>query len=160
MINYASLKRAMKPKVALNAQTLNLARDFVYDSWCERSRELGYSPAFMPSDLSGSCKFSSLFVQRVFGGTVEANYHHCFNRIDGVVIDLNEHAMDVLSMDNPYLHDEVFANDPEFHESLESCLPRVEKWASEFIEKALSMGFGPSPQKPRDKDSVFLPPSI
>lgn len=145
VIDLESLTTAMKPKVALNAHTLNLARAFVFKQWIARAIELGHQP--LPMDLTNSCKFSSLFAQRVFGGTIEANESHCFNRINGKVVDINEFAMDTISLDEPHECDEYFMEEPEFHESMTSCLPRVERWCDEFIIQALQQGHGISTTK-------------
>ncbi|MEG0868905.1 MAG: hypothetical protein RSG77_17885 [Hafnia sp.] len=146
MITLYDLTTPKKPKVALNAHTLNLARNFVLDRWQARAKELGLDK---PEDLTNSCKFSSLFVQRIFGGSIEANECHCYNRINGIVVDLNEFAMDVLGMDEPYLEDPDFLEEPEFHESLSSCQARVSAWVSGFYELAQERGYAlPKDQSP------------
>jgi hypothetical protein len=145
MITLRHLTTNKKPKVALNAHTLNLARDFVLLRWKARAEEYGL---IEPHDLSRSCKFSCLFVQDTFGGKIEANEEHCFNKINGIIVDLNEFSIDVLTMDEPYTHDPEFLAEPDFHHSLDSCMERVKGWVKDFHVIAVEKGYAITPEPP------------
>lgn len=58
-----------------DADLADRAREFVLRKWRERAEERGLS---MPDDLSGSCKFSSLFASRLFGLEMRGNEQHQF----------------------------------------------------------------------------------
>lgn len=88
-----------------------------------------------PIDLSQSCKYGSLFIQQVFGGSIRGHYEHQYNLINGRLIDLSHDSLDVGKMNNPYLHEQEYFEIPELHASLTHCLPRAKKWADEFIER-------------------------
>lgn len=111
------------------------AKAFVFRLWCELALE---RQAPVPSDLSGACKYGSLFVQGVFGGVIEGHYAHQFNRIDGRLIDLGHDALDVGRMRNPYLHDADYFLIPEYRDRLARCAPRVEAWVAGFLCPPLS----------------------
>lgn len=112
---------------------IRLAKNFFMDKWRERAKETGRS---IPTDLSGACKFGSLFAQAVFGGTLQGNYNHQFVVLDnGIRIDLGEDAQDRLSFSDDgewYNHDDAFFNNPEHLESMTSCKPRVQRWVKEW----------------------------
>ncbi|MEP3670906.1 MAG: hypothetical protein ABJN42_29775 [Roseibium sp.] len=132
--------------IAPTPENIAAARDFVFEKWNERAAERGLAPR---SDLSGSCKFSSLFAQTVFGTSLQGNYHHQFGVLaDGTVLDLNAEARDVQELDNPWVHDPDFWENPEHIESLESCAPRVAGWIKEF-EQVIS--------EPDDTERGFEP---
>lgn len=121
------------PKLPLAAtpETIERARAFIMRAWAARATELGRDK---PADLSGSCKLSSMFAQRVFGGTIQGNRDHQFLRLDNcAILDLNEGAADVAALAEPYQHDRRFWNNREHRESMASCLPRVERWVAEFL---------------------------
>jgi hypothetical protein len=105
------------------------ASAFVFEKWKERAAERG-EPT--PTDLSNSCKFSSLFAQALFGGQIAGNYDHQYLDFNGKVIDLNVDAADVDALKNPYANDPKFLRHPDFKASLASCKPRVAKWVKEF----------------------------
>lgn len=108
----------------------DLAREFVLRKWRERAAERGLS---VPRDLSGSCKFSSLFASRLFGLEMRGNEDHQFCiHPDGSIFDLNADAEDVRALANPWKHDPAFWMNPDHQESMESCHPRVEAWLDEF----------------------------
>ena len=115
------------------SDNLQRAKRFVLRKWRERSEERGYP---RPNDLSGACKFASLFVQQVFGGKLRGNEWHQFVVREGIVIDLAEDVEDVKAMPHPYRHDRSFWNNPEHRESLSSCTPRVKRWVEEFLRGA------------------------
>jgi hypothetical protein len=128
-----NLDKHYPPRVVLNETTWCQAQEFILSKWKERAAEYQLP---IPTDLSMSCKFSSLFVQRIFGGFLQGNLRHVFNEIDGNVHDLNASAMDVLTIEDPHEDDSECLYDPEYIESLESCLPRVNAWTKEFLTLA------------------------
>lgn len=107
------------------------AKVFVFRKWCEQAAE---RQAVVPADLSGACKYGSLFMQRVFGGTLRGHFEHQYNLIEGRLVDLSHDAADVGRMRNPYLHEPDYFAVPELIASLDGCTPRVEVWAAEFME--------------------------
>jgi hypothetical protein len=111
--------------------------DFVYEKWCQRAIERNQ---IQPEDLSYSCKFSSLFIKMIFGGVIEGNEHHQYNVIEGKIWDLSSQSRDVLDLKKKgidvYYHDLYFFANDEHLESLQSCMPRVMGWVSEY-EQAL-----------------------
>jgi len=133
---------------------LRAARAFVMAKWRERARELGLPD---PDDLSGSCRFSSMFAQGIFGGELQGNPAHQFVRLDGEVLDLNADARDVRErraeweaaqrkarigrrLDgrewharDPHAHDRRYWWSMENQEALRRCKPRVDSWTREFI---------------------------
>lgn len=112
-------------------ENVERARDFVLKKWKERAVELGRPE---PSDLSSSCKFSSLFVQQIFGGKIMGNSDHQFVKLNGKIIDLNIGAEDVREYGaSAHHHDPIFWHkNPEHKESMRSCESRVDDWAKEF----------------------------
>lgn len=106
------------------------AKVFVFRKWCERAAERG---ANVPSDLSGSCKYGSLFMNQVFGGIICGHYEHQYNIIGGRIVDLSHDAMDVGKLTNPYLHEPDYFNIPKKQASLDRCLPRVQGWVVQFL---------------------------
>lgn len=131
------------PMVAADAGTVAAAAGFVMEKWLERHDRMAedHETAFgkkwdrtRPEDLSGSCKFSSLFVAACFGGTVRGNERHQFAVVDGEIVDLNAQAADVHGNPAAYRHDPAFFGNPDHLESLVSCVPRVKEWLREFSE--------------------------
>lgn len=108
------------------------AKVFVFRKWCERAIEC---QAQVPTDLSGACKYGSLFMQRVFGGSLRGHFEHQYNFIDGRLVDLSHDAADVGRMRNPYLHEPDYFAMPELMASLDGCVPRIELWAAEFMDE-------------------------
>jgi len=140
--------------ISATPDNLRLAKDFVFEKWKERSKERG---DFAPDDLSGSCKFTSMFAQKVFGGKLAGNEKHQYVILNGQIIDLNIDANDVVRFQNeydadgfigykenkygwsewhgpPHEHDEIFFNNRDHRESMKSCRPRVNQWVQEFIK--------------------------
>jgi hypothetical protein len=110
------------------------AKKFVMEKWIERARER-YEPR-VPTDLSNSCKFSSLFAREIFGGRLRGNQAHQFVELaDGTKVDLNIDARDVRELgDHAHHHeDEVFWGNPEHQQAVDSCRPRVDQWIAEFM---------------------------
>jgi hypothetical protein len=121
-----------KAQLAYSYERFALAKAFVFRKWCEQAVE---RRALVPIDLSGSCKYGSLFMNQVFGGTICGHYQHQYNVICGRIVDLSHDAVDVGRITNPYLHEPDFFAIPEKQASLTSCLPRVERWVLEFLEE-------------------------
>lgn len=107
-----------------------LAKAFAFRMWQDFAHE---RQAREPTDLSGACKYGSLFMQQVFGGEIEGHYQHQFNRIDGRIVDLSHDAADVGAMRDPYLHDPDYFDIPEQRAALQSCMPRVARWTAAFL---------------------------
>lgn len=117
-------------QLAYSYERFGQAKVFVFRKWCELTVE---RHAFTPSDLSGSCKYGSLFMNQVFGGSIRGHYEHQYNMIGGRIVDLSHDAMDVGKIINPYLHEPSFFDIPERQASLDNCLPRVAGWAVQFL---------------------------
>jgi len=116
--------------IAATAENVEFAKQFVLAKWRERATERLMAP---PQDLSSSCKFTSLFAREVFGGKIRGNWDHQFVVLPGGdILDLNEDALDVQGMSDPYRHDDLFWMNREHRKSLKSCMPRVKTWISEF----------------------------
>ena len=119
-------------RILYNYGQFSLAKAFVFQRWTELALERDHP---VPDDLSGACKFGSLFVRAVFGGTIEGHYAHQFNRIGGRIVDLSHDARDVGAMFNPYLHEAGFFDIPEQQASMLACLPRVMRWTEAFMDE-------------------------
>jgi hypothetical protein len=74
----------------------------MFRKWCNQAKDRGLTA---PIDLSGSCKYGSLFMNQVFGGKIFGHYKHQYNIISGRIVDLSHDAIDVGKFTNPYLHD-------------------------------------------------------
>ena len=113
-------------------ENITKAKEFVFRKWQERAKELGRPE---PTDLSSSCKFGSLFAQKIFGGKLQGNYDHQYVVLaNGQIIDFSHDAADVQKLKKVYYHDSLFWNNPDHRESMKSCLPRVNKWVDEFTQ--------------------------
>jgi hypothetical protein len=137
----ASIRRRPTLPAILPATAENIAaaKAFVMRKWTERAVELGRP---VPSDLSNSCKFSSLFAQAIFGGRLEGHVDHQYVRLtDGSILDLNAEAADVKAMANPHRHDSRFWGNAEHADALRSCKPRVDRWIEEFL---MITAYGPN----------------
>lgn len=117
------------PRFVLCDKTIELAETIAMAGWRERAQERGLAS---PEDLSGCCKFSSLFVKFLFGGCIEGHYDHQFNVIEDQEFDLNDSAKDVREMSHPHWHDDGFIGSHDHVESMKSCLPRVLGWLDSF----------------------------
>ncbi len=119
-------------------QNVALAQAFVLARWQERHDERFGSDEgslrFRPTDLSSSCKFSSIFALAVFGGKLEGNPDHQFVRLsDGQVLDLNHGAQDVLELgERAHRHNPAWWGCRDHKASLKSCLPRALAWVAQF----------------------------
>jgi hypothetical protein len=107
-------------------ENIALAQEYVWLKWKERSCELDRPE---PTNLSGACKFASLFAREMFGGEIAGNYLHQYLVHKGRVIDLT--GSDGAKL-NAYHHDRKFWLNPEHKESLISCAPRVSDWVAKF----------------------------
>ncbi len=119
-------------QLAYSYERFAQAKVFVFRKWCEQAAERG---ALAPADLSGSCKYGSLFMSQIFGGIICGHYQHQYNIIGGRIVDLSHDALDVGGLRNPYLHEPEFFAIPEKQLSLNTCLPRVELWVIQFLEE-------------------------
>jgi hypothetical protein len=118
------------PLLTYSYERFAQAKVFVFRKWCELAIERHKK---IPTDLSGSCKYGSLFMNRVFGGSICGHYQHQYNLIEGRIVDLSHDAIDVGRMRHPYLHEADFFTIPEKQASLNSCLPRVDNWVIQFL---------------------------
>lgn len=116
-------------------ENIERAKQFVTQKWIERAKERGYPDHELPTDLSSSCKFTSQFAQRVFGGELRGNWHHQYVKLsDGRMLDLNIDAADVQKLGTlAHSHDRKFWRNPEHRESMDSCRARVDDWVREFL---------------------------
>ncbi|MDO9160770.1 MAG: transcriptional regulator [Methylococcaceae bacterium] len=119
-------------QLAYSYERFAQAKVFVFRKWCEQAAQRHIRP---PIDLSGSCKFGSLFMNQVFGGFIRGHYEHQYNIIGGRIVDLSHDAIDVGKMTNPYLHEPDFFAIPEKQDSLNACLPRVKIWVVQFLKE-------------------------
>lgn len=106
------------------------AKVWFFGRWCDLAEQQGLCT---PVDLSGSCKFGSIFMQAVFGGSIRGHFQHQYNFIEGRLVDLSHDAADVGRMRNPYLHEPEYFSIPEVQVSLAGCQVRAEHWATEFL---------------------------
>lgn len=118
-------------------ELIERAREFVMRKWKERFFELfpNSKPDHAPRDLSNSCKFSSMFAQKVFGGELRGNFHHQYvehPEMPNGILDLNHDADDVKRLANPYRHDKRFFGRGAHYDSMISCQKRVNAWVREF----------------------------
>jgi hypothetical protein len=124
-----TLERAAR--LAYSYERFAQSKVFVFGKWCEQAAVRGVAK---PADLSGACKYGSLFMIQVFGGCIRGHYQHQYNHIDGRIVDLSHDAFDVGKLDNPYLHEPDYFAIPEKRAALNRCLPRVDGWVSEFLD--------------------------
>lgn len=118
------------PQLAYSYERFAFAKAFFFRKWCELAVERKIDP---PVDLSGACKYGSLFVNLVFGGCIRGHYEHQYNVINNRIVDLSHDALDVGRINTPYLHEPEYFNIPEKQAALAACLPRVEPWAAQFL---------------------------
>lgn len=119
-------------RLAYSYERFAQAKVFFFRKWCELAAEKHKRP---PADLSGACKYGSLFMNRVFGGSIRGHYEHQYNFIGGRIVDLSHDSLDVGRITNPYLHEPEFFAIPEKNASLDRCLPRVDVWVEEFLDE-------------------------
>jgi hypothetical protein len=117
-------------KLIYSYEYFALAKVFVFAKWCELAKERNKLP---PTDLSGACKYSSLFMNQLFGGMIYGNYQHQYNIIGKRIVDLSHDALDVANMTNPYLHEPEFFAIAKKQTQLDNCLPRVNLWVIQFL---------------------------
>lgn len=120
-------------------EILEIVRSVAMEGWRARAKERGLPE---PSDLSGSCKFTSLLLRRLFGGRLRGNEGHQFLELSGGQrLDLNEWAQDVVELRakglDPWRHDPLFWNNPDHRASLRSCEARVDLWETEVRSRLL-----------------------
>ncbi|PXW94371.1 hypothetical protein C7444_11470 [Sphaerotilus hippei] len=112
-----------------------LAKAFMFRMWCEWAAQREAVP---PPDLSGACKYGSLLMCRLFGGSIRGHYQHQYNDIDGLHLDLSHDAADVAAMRDPYLHEPLYFAIPEGQQALQGCLPRVDAWVLRYLDERLA----------------------
>jgi hypothetical protein len=122
-------------RMAYTYANFALAKVFFFERWCQWAAE---RDAAAPQDLSGACKYGSLFMRSVFGGALRGHFQHQYNLIDGRLVDLSHDAHDVGRMSHPYQHEPEYFDIPEQQRSLDGCLPRAEAWAEAFIDQRAS----------------------
>jgi hypothetical protein len=122
-----------------------LAKVFFFGKWCECTDQRQLA---RPVDLSGACKYGSLFMQCVFGGAIRGHYEHQYNFIDGRLVDLSHDAADVGRMRHPYLHEPDYFVTPELQAALLLCVPRAEGWAAEFMAERVRADARAEPDAP------------
>ena len=113
-------------------ENLAAASDFLLEKWVERATESRFTGETGPTDLSGACKFASLFAQRVFGGRLRGSWHHEYvEHPTAGVIDLTG----AQGVSLGHSHDRFWWGNHEHVETLESCEPRVDRWVAEFLAR-------------------------
>jgi len=117
------------------------AKAWFFEQWTDWAVQRGLPP---PADLSGSCKYGSIFIQAVFGGSIRGHFEHQYNFIDGRLVDLSHDAMDVGAMRNPHLHEPGYFLLTRQQASLSGCEPRAQRWAAEFIAQRDNGPAGPT----------------
>lgn len=110
---------------------------FVFARWCDWAAE---RDAARPLDLSGACRYGSLFMHRLFGGSLRGNYQHQYNDIGGLHVDLGRDAADVRAMSDPWLHEPLYFDVPEQRAALQACLPRVDRWVQTYLSQSRQSG--------------------
>jgi len=119
-------------RVVYSDHNFAAAKTWFFACWTDFAEE---RKAQAPGDLSGSCKYGSIFMQSAFGGAIRGHYAHQYNVIGGRRVDLSHDALDVGRMHNPYLHEQDYFQVPELQASLAACTPRAERWASAFVAR-------------------------
>lgn len=139
-----SLAPARLPATAAN---IKRAHTFCLAQWQQRhlERHGEGGRAWMPTDLSSACKFTSLFAQAVFGGALEGNEDHQFVRLpSGDILDLNTASQDVVELGSKaHQHDPAWWGNADHRKSMTSCQPRVEAWL-----QAVEKEWGLAPREP------------
>lgn len=131
MLSIQEVKKEYPGKYPLNRYTLRLANEVMDDLWSERNAERHLQSV----DRSGSCKFASLLARSLFGGVLAGNQQHVYVMRQGRVLDLNHSQDDVVRLgDKAYLNDNSLSN-RDYRDSLDSCLPRVNRWIIEFEQR-------------------------
>jgi hypothetical protein len=91
--------------------------------------------AAAPQDLSGACRYGSLFMCRLYGGAIRGHYQHQYNDLQGRHVDLSRDAADVQAMRDPWQHEPLYFQVPELQRALQTCLPRVDDWVAQFLSE-------------------------
>ena len=120
-----------KLPIPATPENITKAQDFVFQKWKARAREYGHDE---PVDLSKSCKASSMFAQRIFGGQIRGNIDHQYVVLNNQIIDLNTDAADVRALPPnwAHYHDRRWFGNREHKASMKSLEPRVNRWVTEF----------------------------
>jgi hypothetical protein len=122
-------------------ENIEIASEFAFAMWKTRwadqkaDWEAQFSSPFHseePQDLSGACKFTSIFAAVVFDAGIDGNYDHQFAVRKDQIIDLNAGAADVAALSKPYMLDPIFFGSRDHMASLKSCMPRIVDWLRAF----------------------------
>lgn len=116
------------------ADAIESAKQFALAKWAQRAIEHGNAT---PNNLSGSCKFCSLFCWFVFGGKLAGNAEHQWvvDNTNGI-IDLTSYSgYQFYSDRSKYKPDRQFWLNGQHLSSLRDCLERSSLWANEFISQ-------------------------
>lgn len=129
-------------------EIIALAREVALEGWRIRAADRMFRE---PQDLSGSCKFTSQFAQRLFGGRLRGNEDHQFVELpSGERLDLNEEAEDLRVLlakgHDPWAHDPGFWGNRDHRASMRSCLPRVQSWELTFRNRLEDLDHGLEPR--------------
>ncbi len=143
-------KKEYTGKYPLNAITLRLANEIMDELWHERNAERGLES----EDRSGSCKFASLLARSLFGGTLAGNQQHVFVKRKGKRLDLNEGQQDVLKLGDKAYEEDGSITGRDYRKSLNSCLPRVNRWLDEFERRYGLMTMALVPHKATSAESI------
>jgi hypothetical protein len=132
------------------------ATSFAARKYAERVREANPllardHPSLVPSDLSGGYKFAALFAQRLFGGVIRGSQHHLWLVCHGKKIDLcaNSGLTKAIGKQADFHHPNLLKL-KTFHDSLNSCKPRIEQWVNEFLAQL-------GDEEPLTEDYSFKP---
>lgn len=138
--NLAALDRFLALKteglpIPATEENIKTAAAFALDKWRERRRE--YNKLFrekkpLPTDLSGACKFCSMFAVKLFGGELQGNEDHQWVELDEEIIDLTDNVDD-----GEYDHDDSFWLNEDHVDALVSNISRVNQWVDEFSRCAV-----------------------
>lgn len=117
-------------KYPINQYSLILANEAITGLWNERRMERN-TPLI--KDRSGSCKFAALLARALFGGRIAGNSDHVFVIRNNQILDLNHEQNDVLTLgEYAYVDSPETISHPDYIESLNSCIPRVNRWIHWF----------------------------
>ncbi len=135
---------------------ISAAWSFLMHKWRERAAERGRDE---PADLSGACKFASLFAARVFSERVRGHFFHQWCEIpdeggEGRRLDLAGGSAEVTDLragrlpaslrtyaavtrikppTDLYAHDPKHMSGSANRDSMASVEPQVARWAAEFL---------------------------
>lgn len=115
-------------------EQIERASQFALRMWQQRATELGRE---IPDDLSGACKFCSVFARGLWGGAIVGNSEHVFVRRGMQIIDLTAMAKGTLSLGMAAYNETTEPDHPDYRESISNCIPRVMDWFLRWQEEGL-----------------------